>query len=102
MQATMESENEAGMKEMLKILKREEPEPCTKTEMVMTDLARAFYNAWLAIMGPKAMHCNCLWHVDRAWEKNIKVDQLLLQLKELRVLTKEEEFEMTYCHLEKE
>ena len=102
MQALMGSENEAGMREMLKILKREEPEASGKTEMVMTDLARAFYNAWLAIIGPKAKHCNCVWHVDRSWEKNIKIEELLSQLKELRVVTKEDEFHMMYSHLETE
>ena len=98
----MDSENEEGIKEMLKILKSEEPEACSKTQYVMTDLAKSFYNAWLSVIGPDASHASCSWHIERAWEKNIKIGSLLDQMKEMRVVAKETEFNMMHNRLEKE
>ena len=96
MQAIMESENQAGIQEMLKILCREEREACEKTQLVISDLARAFFNAWQAVFGDSARHSSCSWHLERAWDKNIKNPVLLAHLKELRVVTKTEEFFMLY------
>ena len=102
MQAVMDSENQEGIQEMLKILYREEKDACNKTQLIMSDLARSFFNAWQAIIGGSASHATCSWHVERAWDKNIKNEKLLAQMKELRVITKEEEFKMVYNKMEME
>ena len=40
---------------------------------MMSDLASQFYNAWKAIMGVSPVQLFCTWHVDRAWQKELKV-----------------------------
>ena len=37
----------------------------------MTDDAPAYGNAWEQVMGPPAHRLLCVWHVDRAWRKNL-------------------------------
>lgn len=37
----------------------------------MTDITGVFYNAWVIIMGPVPHQLYCLWHVDRARQKNL-------------------------------
>src|SRR5438552_3984037 len=39
--------------------------------ILMTDDAEAYSNAWTAVMGPPAYRLLCVWHVDRAWRKNL-------------------------------
>ena len=39
--------------------------------ILMTDDAEAFANAWVQVMGPPAHRLLCVWHVDRAWRKNL-------------------------------
>ena len=102
MQAVMDSENQSGIEEMLHILKREEPDACSQTQLIMSDLAKSFYNAWRSVIGEKARHSTCSWHVERAWEKNIKNSSLLSHVKDLRVVTKEEEFIMKLNKLDAE
>lgn len=102
MQALMESENQEGVEDMLRILQREEPESCAKTELIISDLAKSFYNAWKLVIGEKASHSACSWHVNRAWEKNIKNRTLLSHIKDLRVVTQEDEFRMMFNKLDTE
>jgi len=37
----------------------------------MSDDAPAFYNAWVAVMGPAEHRLLCTWHVDRNWRDNL-------------------------------
>jgi len=37
----------------------------------MTDDAPAFYNAWVATMGPVEHRLLCTWHVDKNWRQNV-------------------------------
>lgn len=39
---------------------------------LMSDLASQFYNAWLAIMGGSPKRLYCTWHVDRAWQQELR------------------------------
>lgn len=39
--------------------------------VLMTDDAPAYANAWTQVMGPPAHRLLCVWHVDRAWRKNL-------------------------------
>ena len=101
MQALMDTENQEGIEEMLIILLREEPEACRKVELVLSDLAKCFWNAWLKIIGPGATHGSCIWHVDRAWFTNIKNETLLEHLKELRLVPWEQDFKALLDKLER-
>lgn len=38
----------------------------------MSDDCDAYYNAWRQVMGESAKRLLCSWHVDRAWQRNIK------------------------------
>lgn len=40
-------------------------------KVFMTDITTIFYNAWAKVMGP-TIHLFCSWHVDQAWQKNLK------------------------------
>jgi len=40
-------------------------------KVFMTDDAPAFYNAWIAIMGPVEHRLLCTWHVDKNWRQNL-------------------------------
>ena len=36
----------------------------------MSDMANQFYNAWIAVMGPKRpAKLLCTWHVDKVWKE---------------------------------
>lgn len=37
----------------------------------MSDMAEAFYNAWVNIHSPSTKRLYCTWHVDNAWRKNL-------------------------------
>ncbi|XP_050311335.1 uncharacterized protein LOC126746956 isoform X1 [Anthonomus grandis grandis] len=37
----------------------------------MSDMAEAFFNAWIKIMSPPKFRLYCSWHVDQAWRKNL-------------------------------
>jgi hypothetical protein len=37
----------------------------------MSDMADAFFNAWVNEMGMPDMRLFCAWHVDHAWRKNL-------------------------------
>lgn len=38
----------------------------------MSDIAPVFYNAWVKVNGPVKNQLFCSWHVDRAWQINLK------------------------------
>ena len=39
---------------------------------IMSDTAGQFYNAWVGIMGGKPSRLLCTWHVDRAWQEELR------------------------------
>ncbi|XP_072401025.1 uncharacterized protein [Diabrotica undecimpunctata] len=43
-----------------------------KPRVFMSDMAEAYYNAWLQVMHPAEFRLYCSWHVDRAWRKNLQ------------------------------
>ena len=38
----------------------------------MSDLASQFYNAWVGVMGGKPLRLLCTWHVDKAWQTELR------------------------------
>ncbi|KAG8195381.1 hypothetical protein JTE90_001397 [Oedothorax gibbosus] len=42
-----------------------------KPKVFMSDMAEAFYNAWLLIMDKPLKRLFCTWHVDKSWRKNL-------------------------------
>ena len=48
----------------------------------MSDMANQFYNAWVAVMGPRRpAKLLCTWHVDKAWKEELrrKVGDVVLE-----------------------
>ena len=39
---------------------------------LMSDLASQFYNAWVGIMGGNPVRLVCTWHVDKAWQEELR------------------------------
>jgi len=39
--------------------------------ILMTDDAESFYNAWQSVFSEPAHRLLCVWHIDRAWRKNL-------------------------------
>jgi hypothetical protein len=39
---------------------------------LMSDLATQFYNAWVGIMGNRPIRLMCTWHVDKAWQTELR------------------------------
>ena len=39
---------------------------------LMSDLASQFYNAWVSVMGGNPRRLLCTWHVDRAWQVELR------------------------------
>ncbi len=39
---------------------------------VMSDLANQFFNAWIAIMGGNPSRLACTWHVNKAWQHELR------------------------------
>ena len=45
-----------------------------QSKFFMSDMAPQFYNAWVASMGePRPKKLVCTWHVDKAWQAELKV-----------------------------
>ena len=40
---------------------------------LMSDLANQFFNAWVGVMGGKPKRLFCTWHVDKAWQTELRV-----------------------------
>lgn len=40
-------------------------------KVFMSDMAQAFYNAWIQVMGLPVHRLFCAWHIDRAWRNNL-------------------------------
>lgn len=38
----------------------------------MTDITNVFINAWVAVMGTPERQLYCNWHIDQAWQKNLR------------------------------
>ena len=38
----------------------------------MSDIASQFYNAWIGIMGGNPTRLLCAWHVDKAWQEELR------------------------------
>ncbi|CAG9837716.1 unnamed protein product [Diabrotica balteata] len=65
-----------------------------KCKAFMSDMAEAYFNAWLQTMGAPDKRLYCTWHVDKAWRKNINSKIIskktrALVYKQLRVLLQE-------------
>ncbi|XP_050499982.1 uncharacterized protein LOC126880257 isoform X1 [Diabrotica virgifera virgifera] len=62
-------------------------------KVFMSDMAEAYYKAWLEVMYPPNFRLFCAWHVDRAWRKNLnKLTEKKVQVyKILRLLMQERE-----------
>ncbi|KAJ8983629.1 hypothetical protein NQ317_004267 [Molorchus minor] len=43
-----------------------------KPEIFMSDMANAFFNAFIKVMTPPMYRLYCSWHVDRAWRKKFR------------------------------
>ena len=41
-------------------------------QWLMSDLASQFYNAWVGIMGGNPIRLVCTWHVDKAWQEELR------------------------------
>lgn len=39
---------------------------------LMSDLASQFYNAWVGVMGGRPARLLCTWHVDKAWQTELR------------------------------
>ena len=39
---------------------------------IMSDLANQFFNAWIGIMGRAPLRLVCTWHVDKAWQEELR------------------------------
>ena len=40
---------------------------------LMSNLANQFFNAWVGVMGGKPKRLFCTWHVDKAWQTELRV-----------------------------
>uniref|UniRef100_A0A6P7GVN3 Uncharacterized protein LOC114341342 n=1 Tax=Diabrotica virgifera virgifera TaxID=50390 RepID=A0A6P7GVN3_DIAVI len=68
-----------------------------KPRVFMSDMAEAYYNAWLQVMHPAEFRLYCSWHVDRAWRKNLEKvvnkEKKILIYQMLRMLLQERDIE---------
>uniref|UniRef100_A0A6P7GR01 Uncharacterized protein LOC114345728 n=1 Tax=Diabrotica virgifera virgifera TaxID=50390 RepID=A0A6P7GR01_DIAVI len=37
-----------------------------------TDITNVYYTAWVSVMGSVSLHLYCSWHIDRAWQQNLR------------------------------
>ena len=100
MKNLVESENQEILETIFNLLKDVAPEASSKTQVIISDLARCFVNAWRNVFGSSAKHVACCWHFEKAMDLNIKAPRLLQGIKQLRILTEVSEFELQYHKLE--
>nr|CAI5849474.1 unnamed protein product [Callosobruchus analis] len=59
----------------------------------LSDMAQAFYNAWLQVMGLPVHRLFCAWHIDRARRNNLQIvhskEKQVAVYKKLRTLLQE-------------
>lgn len=88
-------DNEATNTVLLQVIKEKIGHPIT-VEYVMTDMARAYHNAWCNVMHDKTdpsikvpVAVKCLWHVIKAWKErtsSIKEEHSIWVEENLRAL----------------
>ena len=99
MQNLVESENQEVLETIFLHLKQLCPLPSSKVQIMISDLARSFQNAWKAVFGQSTQHVSCSWHFEKAMDINIKPSALLSRIKKLRTITDKKEFELQFSKL---
>ena len=79
-------------------LRRIAPEACQKVSVFMSDLTHVFETAWKATFGEDGgpTFAKCAMHVEEAWKRNIKNEDMLNIFKELRTDGSEESVMQKY------
>lgn len=74
-----------------------------RTNVFMTDMAQAYYNAWKVVDGKEDERRICLWHVKKAWKRQAGYklnkdlgDEALRDLDELANVAEEIEFQAKF------
>ena len=62
----------------------------------MGDCNLAFDNAWKNVVGDGAVFAKCSWHVERAWDHQIKTPWMLEAMKRLRTEGSQRNFELHF------
>ena len=83
-------------------LQRLAPEACQKVSVFMSDLTHVFETAWKNTFGEDGgpTFAKCAMHVEEAWKRNIKNDEMLGNFKDLRTDGSEERVMQNYRLLE--
>ena len=66
---------------------------CLAVQIHMGDCNLAFDNAWKNVVGDRAVFGKCSWHVERAWDHQIKTPWMLEAMKRIRTEGSERNFE---------
>ena len=43
-----------------------------RPRFIIIDMANQFYNAWITVMGGNPSRLVCTWHVDKAWQQELR------------------------------
>ena len=81
-------------------LQRLAPEACQKVSLFMSDLTHVFENAWRDTIGGGVTFAKCAMHVEEAWRRNVKNEEMLFNFMQLRLDGSEENVMQTYRLLE--
>ena len=69
---------------------------CLAVQIHMGDCNLAFDNAWKNVVGDRAVFAKCSWHVERAWDHQIKTPWMLEAMKRLRTEGSQRNFELHF------
>ena len=68
------------------------PAAFSKIQILISDIAPAYYSAWKKHIRTKIKHLACAWHLDRALNTNIKDNQIIAAIGGLRLTSDESIF----------
>lgn len=91
-QCLVETENQSVFSSALRILKDIAPEACKSVKTLLSDTSHTFVNSWKEVINENIVWNVCHWHLERSWSKHIKTPDMLQDIKQLRLFTKETEF----------
>ncbi|KAJ8971715.1 hypothetical protein NQ317_006017 [Molorchus minor] len=58
---------------------------CLTSRIFLSDASDSFYNAWRQIMGETRYNLYCTWHLDKAWQQNLRVIESKARQRRIKV-----------------
>lgn len=98
-QCLVENENKSVFSDALRVLNALAPDACSNVKVLLSDSSHTFINSWRAVANSNVTWSACHWHLERSWAKHIKNPQMYQDIKNLRYITRSQDFSMEWTRI---